>query len=279
MERKYHKKPASVGSKTTAGILEGLIRSMEAMSKRLGLDANVHPASSALLPAITIGNQVDPGENLPDDPQWHPVRPRETYMEQQKELLQEMDLLVTQFEKDHNSPASQKWLLAKMRGFLMASKNITEERISAIKALAEPAKDKAGQNDKIMQMDINRIVEPRCSNHGHHGARSKDKVRKSELMQSHQNQNVLLPGANEDLSHPHHPYFNVWKKWNPAHKTMSQTPENAVPEQSTMMDEEDDEGLDNDRWKTTNATLNNTLALCHDHDIGFDDKSDAGKCV
>ena len=76
----------------------------------------------------------------------------------------------------------------------------------------------------------------------------------------------------------HHPYFNVWKKWNPAHKTMSQTPENAVPEQPTMMDEDDDEGLDNDRWKTTNAILNNTLALCHDHNIGFDDKSNAGKC-
>ena len=99
---------------------------------------------------------------------------------------------------------------------------------------------------------------------------------KTKFENQNQNKNVLLPGADEDLSHPHHPYFNVWKKWNPAHKTMSQTPENAVPEQPTMMDE--DEGLGNDRWKTTNATLNSTLALSLDHDIGLDDKSDAGKC-
>ena len=150
--------------------------------------------------------------------------------------------------------------------------------MSAIKALAEPAKDIARQDHKMMQTDSNRVVEPRCSSHGHHGARSKDKVRKSEQVQIHQNKNVLLPGADEDMSHPHPPYFNVWKKWNPAHKTMNQTPEKAVPQQPTMMDEDDDKGSDNDRWKTTNATLNNTLALCHDHDIGFDDKSDAGKC-
>ena len=122
---------------------------------------------------------MDPGENLPDNPQWHPARPRETYMEQQKELLQEMNSLVTQFEKDRNSPVSQKWLLAKMRGFLIASKNIREERISTIKAFTDTAKDEARQDEKIMQMDVNKIAESRCISHGHHGARRKHKVPKS----------------------------------------------------------------------------------------------------
>ena len=67
-----------------------------------------------------------------------------------------MDRLVTQFERGNNNPASKKWLLAKMRDFLMASKNIREEKISAIKALAEPAEDKARQDN------VNRVI-----NHGH----------------------------------------------------------------------------------------------------------------
>ena len=139
--------------------------------RRLELNANVHPSSLDLLPAIAIGDQLDPVENLPDDPQWHPSRPRETYMDQQRELLQEMDSLVTQYKKDHESPASQTWLLGKMRGFLIASKSIREERINIIKVLTDTAKDKARQEEEMMKMDVNKIPESRCASHGHHGAR------------------------------------------------------------------------------------------------------------
>ena len=98
--------PASLGREATTGILDGATGSKEARSRRLGLNAEARPASSAMLPAVIDGNQADSGENPPGIPQWHPVRP-ETYMEQLKDLLLEMDRLVTQFERCNNSPASK----------------------------------------------------------------------------------------------------------------------------------------------------------------------------
>ena len=113
--------------------------------KKLETNANVRPSILALLSATAIENQRDSVKNLPDDPQEHPSRPREPYLGQQQELLQEMDSLVTQYEKDHEDPVSQKWLLAKMRGLLITSKGIREERIDTIQVLTDTAKNKARQ--------------------------------------------------------------------------------------------------------------------------------------
>ena len=60
---------------------------------------------------------------------------------------------------------SQKRLLAKMRGLLITSKGIREERIDRIQVLTDTAKNKARQEEEMMQMDVNRIAEFRYVSH------------------------------------------------------------------------------------------------------------------
>ena len=146
---------------------------MEARSGKLGWNTGVGFAILALPLAIVGDNQAESEEGSLGLPQWHPVKPG-TYREQQEEIIQEMDRLVAQFERGDNIPASKKWLMVKMRDSLMASKKIREEEISAIRTLVEPTEDGTRQvndNRKAKQK-----CKPRCSSHGHNGARNKDNV-------------------------------------------------------------------------------------------------------
>ena len=85
---------------------------------------------------------------------------------------------------------SQKWLLAKMRGLLITSKGIREERIDTMQVLTDTAKNKARQEEEMMQMDGNRIADFRCVCHEHQGARMESRGLESNPIQ---NQNSL-PG-------------------------------------------------------------------------------------
>ena len=99
----------------------------------------------------------------------------------------------------------------------MASKSIREEEMKTIRTAIGPSQDKARQVNNNREMK--QKCKPRCSSHGHNGARSKDKVRKLKPEQHTTNTKIPMAHTDDDLSHPHQPYHNVWKKWNPERKT------------------------------------------------------------
>ena len=174
--------------------------------KKLEPTANVCPSTLALHSATAVENQLDCVKNLPDDSQKHPSRLRKPYLGQQQELLQEMDALVTQYKKDNEDPVSQKQLLAKMQGLLITSKGIRDERINTAQVLTDTIKNKARQEEEMMQVDGDRIAAVRCVSHEHQAARMESRDLESNPTQKQNS----LPG--EDLFDPSHPFFEVWQK-------------------------------------------------------------------
>ena len=174
--------------------------------KKLESTASVRPSTLALHSATSVENQLDCVKNLPDDLRKHPSRLRKPYLGQQQELLQEMDALVTQYEKDHEDPMSQKRLLAKMQGLLITSKGIRDERINTAQVLTDTIKNKARQEEEMMQVDGDRIAAVRCVSHEHQAARMGSRDLEPYPIQKQNS----LPG--KDLSNPSHPFFEVWQK-------------------------------------------------------------------